>query len=135
VRGGSETVLLAEDDAALRGLVSTMLADYGYRVIEAADGADAVAKFLEHQDQVRLLILDGIMPRMNGKEAYDEIRALNPSIKALFVSGYSDDILSKQGLLDPDVHFLLKPLDPSTLLRTIRDVLDAATAPASPPPA
>jgi two-component system NtrC family sensor kinase len=125
VTGGSETILLAEDDASLRKLAGVILRNYGYRVIEAVDGEDAVAKYGENRDLVQLVILDGIMPKKNGKEAYEEIRIINPSVRTIFASGYAEDILSREGLLEPGINFLLKPITPSELLRKVREVLDA----------
>ena len=87
--GGSETILVAEDDAALRKLTETVLRNYGYSVISAVDGIDAVTKYGENRDIVKLIILDGIMPGMNGKEVYQEIRILTPTIKTIIASGYA----------------------------------------------
>lgn len=125
VKGGQETILLAEDDASLRKLAGVILRNYGYQVIEAVDGEEAVAKYGEYRDSIQLVILDGIMPKKNGKEAYDEIRIINPAVKTLFASGYAEDILSKEGLLEPEINFILKPLTPSDLLKKVREVLDA----------
>ncbi len=94
-------------------------------MIKAVDGEDAVIKFCENRDQVKLLLLDGIMPRKNGKEAYEEIRAINPSIKAIFVSGYTEDIISREGLLEQGINFVQKPVTPSALLNKVREILDA----------
>jgi CheY-like chemotaxis protein len=123
--GGTETILVAEDDAMLRTLTTAILHDHGYTVIEAVDGADAVAKYGENRARIHLVILDGIMPRMNGREALHEIQRINPSVKALFMSGYSQDIISSQGLLEPGINFVAKPLSPSVLLGKVREVLDA----------
>jgi signal transduction histidine kinase len=122
---GSETILVAEDDAAVRTLAAAVLHDHGYTVIEAIDGADAVSKYEEERARIRLVILDGIMPRKNGKEALHEIRRIDPSVKALFMSGYSEDIISKQGLLEPGITLVAKPLIPATLLNKVREMLDA----------
>ncbi|NJD62775.1 MAG: response regulator, partial [Deltaproteobacteria bacterium] len=97
-RGGMETILVAEDDAALRRLNKATLSHFGYTIIEAIDGADAVARFLENREIIRLVILDGIMPKMNGKEAYREIKAMRPELKCIFMSGYSEDIFGKEDL-------------------------------------
>ena len=94
-------------------------------MIKAVDGEDAVIKFRENRDQVRLVLLDGIMPRKNGKEAYEEIRVINPSIKAIFVSGYAEDIISREGMLDQGINFIQKPATPLALLHKVREVLDA----------
>ena len=124
-KGGSETIMIAEDNENIRELFSTILQHYGYRVITAVDGEDAVIKFYENRDQVKLVLLDGIMPRKNGKEAYEEIRVINPAIKAIFVSGYAEDIISREGLLDQGINFIQKPVTPVVLLNKVREVLDA----------
>jgi len=124
-QGGAETVLLAEDDSVLRKLFSIILRNQGYSVIEAADGEEAIQLFVKHRDRIHLLILDGIMPKNNGREALEEIRLIKPAVKALFVSAYPEDIISKQGLLEPGINFLQKPLSPSVLLKKLREVLDA----------
>ncbi len=122
--GGNETILVAEDDAALRKLSTAVLTRFGYRVIEAADGSDAVARFVENQDAVRLVILDGIMPRMNGMEAFEAIRRIRPDVKAVFASGYSEEMFSGDARKNTDAVFLLKPIRPAQLLKTVREVLD-----------
>jgi two-component system cell cycle sensor histidine kinase/response regulator CckA len=124
-KGGSETILIAEDNENIRELFSNILQHYGYRVITAVDGEDAIIKFCENRDQVKLLLLDGIMPRKNGKEVYEEIRTINPSIKAIFVSGYTEDIISREGLLEQGINFVQKPVTPLALLNKVREVLDA----------
>ncbi len=122
--GGSETILVAEDDETLRKLASTVLGEFGYTVILAEDGNDAIDKFKANRDTIRLVILDMMMPGKNGKEAYDAIKSLNPDIRALFASGYTADILNRKDILDPQVDFIMKPLSPIDLLRKIRDILD-----------
>ena len=93
-------------------------------MIESFDGQDAVNKFAENKDRVSLVILDGIMPKKNGKEAYQEILAMTPTIKTIFLSGYAEDIISKEGLLDPGINFILKPVSPVALLKKVREVLN-----------
>jgi two-component system cell cycle sensor histidine kinase/response regulator CckA len=124
-RGGSETILIAEDDENLRELFSTILQQHGYQVITAVDGDDAVIQFRENKDRVQLVLLDGIMPHKNGREAFQEIQLINPSSRAIFVSGYAEDIISKEGLLDQGINFIQKPVSPLTLLKKVREVLDA----------
>ena len=96
----------------------------GYTVIEAADGEEALNKFREYRDRVQLVILDVIMPRMNGKAVYDELRKLRPEVKTLFTSGHTGDVIQKKGLLEKGMHFLSKPASLTDLLRKVRDVLD-----------
>jgi PAS domain S-box-containing protein len=124
-KGGSETILIAEDNENIRELFSTILQHHGYHVITAVDGEEAIIKFCENKDQVRLVLLDGIMPRKNGKEVYEEIRIINPSIKAIFVSGYAEDIISREGQLERGINFVQKPVTPLALLNKVREVLDA----------
>ncbi len=121
---GTETVLLAEDDETVRNLTCSVLQDFGYSVIEAVDGEDAVLKFNEYQDRIDMLVFDIIMPRMNGKEAYLAINAIRPGIKVLFASGYTADIVHKKGILETGMEFVLKPITPSDFLKKVRAVLD-----------
>ena len=121
---GSETILVAENEDDVREFVKAVLAGYGYTVIEASDGEEAVAKFMEHKDVVQLLILDVIMPKMNGREAYKAIRQKRPKIKVLFTSGYKEEVIVQKGLLTQGQHFIEKPLSLQELLAKVREVLD-----------
>ncbi len=121
---GTETLLLAEDDEQVRSLTREILATAGYKVIEAVNGEEAVGKFTAHGDEVALLILDVVMPKKNGKEAYDEIRTIDSGAKALFVSGYTGDIVLNKGVAEGEYHFMQKPVLPDDLLRRIRTILD-----------
>jgi CheY-like chemotaxis protein len=123
-KGGTETILLAEDDTALRNLARGVLEEFGYTVIEAVDGQDAVEKFNMLKDRIQLLILDVVMPKKNGKEAFEEAKKIKPGIKALFTSGYPAEIIQKKGILDAGINFIIKPHQPRDLLRKIREVLD-----------
>jgi PAS domain S-box-containing protein len=120
---GSATILLAEDDETLRTLSSSVLRECGYTVIEARDGEEAVQKFAERKEDIRLVILDVIMPKKNGKQAHDEIRLMQPAIKALFVSGYAPDIVRGKGMLEGGAEILLKPFSPQDLLRKAGEIL------------
>ncbi len=125
IRGGNETVLVAEDDSKLRKLAEIVLKEYGYNVILAENGEDAVNKFIDNKDAVQLLLFDMIMPKRGGKEAYEEIRKIRPDIKVLLVTGYTaDKIIGKDSLLDGSLDFVLKPVSPKDLLIKIREVLD-----------
>ena len=124
LKGGSETILLAEDDDALRRLARTVLEEFGYRIIEAVDGEDAIEKFKQHHKSIQLLLLDVIMPKKNGREVYEEAKKLVPGIRTLFVSGYTADIVHKRGILDEGQAFIAKPVSPSELLKKIREVLE-----------
>jgi PAS domain S-box-containing protein len=124
VPGGSETILVAEDDVTVRSLVKEILHQYGYTVIEAVDGEDAIKRFAEHRDRVKLLILDVIMPKKNGKEVYLAIQRDNPGVKVLFASGYTADILSRKGVMEDSRDFIPKPISSPELLRRVREKLD-----------
>lgn len=122
---GTETILLAEDDPAVRRFTKDALEQWGYKVIEAADGADAIKVFNENKDKIHLLILDVVMPEKSGVEAYEEIRKISPDMKTIFMSGYPADVLHKKGLMD--MNFILKPVTPMELLKKVRDVLGYLT--------
>jgi PAS domain S-box-containing protein len=122
-KGGEETILIAEDNPDVRTLNRLVLAEAGYTVIEAADGEEAVKRFMEQKDAISLLILDVVMPKKNGKEAYDEIRKAKPGVKVLFTSGYTGDVVLEKGLRET-ADFASKPLSPGDLLHKIRQVLD-----------
>lgn len=121
---GSETILLAEDDGQVRELTKKILEEYGYKVIEAVNGFDAIRIFTENKETVQLLILDVIMPRMNGKECHNEIKKIKPDIKAIFVSGYTADTLHKKGISKEGAGLIFKPISPHELLRKVREILD-----------
>lgn len=121
---GTESVLLVEDDQEVRGLVSLVLRDAGYRVIEAADGEEALRKFQEQGGKIALLLTDVIMPKKNGPEIYEQLRAVAPAVKVLFISGYTADIIKSRGILDDRQKFLSKPVVPDQLLRMVRTVLE-----------
>ena len=122
--GGTEVILLAEDDAGVRMLMKEVLEKFGYTIIEAIDGEDAVKKFKENKDRIQLLILDVIMPKKNGKQVYDEIMELKPDAKVIFSSGYTANIIQKKGILEEGINFILKPVSPQELLRKVREVLN-----------
>lgn len=125
--GGTETVLIAEDDENVRKITTHILEEYGYKVIEAKDGDDAVRKFIKNKDKIEFLLLDVIMPKKNGKELYNEIKGIKPEIKALFISGYTADVIHKKGVLAEGINFLHKPVSPDKLLRKVREILDVKT--------
>lgn len=125
--GGTETILLAEDDDLVRKLMTSVLSDAGYTVIVAVDGEDAVQKFRENSSSIQLLFFDLIMPGMNGKEACDVISKIRPGIKSIFSSGYSfDTIPQKTSLTDGIINLIQKPSSPLDILKKVRSVLDGA---------
>jgi CheY-like chemotaxis protein len=124
VEGGIETVLVAEDDGAVRGFSKDILERFGYTVIEAEDGEKAIHRFMENKEKINLLLLDVIMPKKNGKEVYEEIKKIKPDIKALFLSGYPAYIIQNKGILEEGIDFIPKPVTKNDLLRKVREVLD-----------
>jgi signal transduction histidine kinase len=124
LKGGSETVLVAEDDTVIRKLTRSVLERFGYKVIEAFDGEDAIRKFMDNKNRIHILLFDVIMPKKNGKEAYEEIKKIRPDIKSIFISGYTADIIHEKGILDEGMNFISKPVSPRDILRKVREVLD-----------
>jgi polar amino acid transport system substrate-binding protein len=122
--GGTESILLAEDDETVRNMTRTVLEQYGYAVIAASDGQEAVNKYKEHRDKIQLLLFDLVMPKKTGKEAYEEIRALTPGMKVLFSSGYAPDIIRQKVLLEDRMPIVFKPITPTELLNKVRETLD-----------
>jgi CheY-like chemotaxis protein len=121
---GTETILLVEDNEAVRSSIKALLEEFGYNVIKAADGDQAITICRENIDFVQLVISDVIMPRQSGKEVYDELKKIRPDIKVLFISGYPADILTKKGIVGEGINFISKPINPEVFLRKIREVLD-----------
>jgi CheY-like chemotaxis protein len=124
VKGGHETILVVEDDSDVRRLVTQALSDQGYAILEAADGDSAIRAFKKHRRAIGLIIIDVVMPGRNGKEVLDEITRTDPGIKAIFMSGYTGDIVVGKGVKEETVDFLQKPLSVPSLLSKVREVLD-----------
>jgi len=122
---GSETILVAEDDEAVRHLTVKLLTEAGYRVVEASNGEEAVRKYKEQKDAIQLLLLDVIMPRKNGKEVYDEISGIRPDIKTIFMSGHAGDVFERKHINGKRFNIIMKPVSPLSLLHKVREVLDA----------
>jgi len=123
LKKGSGTVLIGEDDPGIRMFAREILERYGYTVIEAEDGEEAVRAFVENESKIDLVILDVVMPRKNGKQVHDEIVGIEPDMKFLFISGYTGDIILDKGILEDTVDFIAKPLFPDELVRKVSDVL------------
>ena len=122
---GTETLLVVEDDELVRGLIDEVLAPLGYRVLTTASGDDALKTSDSFPGHVDLLLTDVVMPGMNGRQLAEVMRTRRPGIKVLFMSGYTQDALSTQGILEPGVALIHKPLRAGTLARQIRQVLDS----------
>jgi PAS domain S-box-containing protein len=122
---GTETVLLVEDEKGVRELAKRALRHQGYHILEAEHGDEALQICQAYQGPIHLLLTDVIMPnRMSGRELAEQVKALLPDTKILYMSGYTDDVIVQHGVLDASVNFLQKPFNPSDLLRKVREVLD-----------
>lgn len=118
------TILVADDDEVIRSFIKTLLEKSGYKVIEAIDGEDAIDKFREYKDDIQLLIIDVIMPKINGEEVYQEIKKVKSDIMAIFTSGYDEDFLYHKGVLEEGKELILKPFLPKELLIKVKDILN-----------
>jgi CheY-like chemotaxis protein len=128
LRRGHETVLLAEDEPAVRNLASLCLRAHGYTVIEAQDGATALTAAQAHAGRIRLLVTDVVMPGMSGPDLAQRFRPLCPEALVLFISGHAESAIVHHGVLDPGVAFLPKPFTPERLARRVREMLDLGVA-------
>ena len=127
VPGGTEQVLIVEDDTTLREISSEMLNVLGYRVILASDGEEALHIFREKMDEIDLVIIDLVMPRLSGKETYTLIKGLKPSIKALFITGYQIGKAHTDFIVEQGLDAVQKPFSVEILGRKIRDTLNKKT--------
>ena len=125
---GSETILLVEDDPQLRQLASSVLAHCGYKVLVAGGPEEGLAICRSNQRDIRLLITDVIMPRMNGRQLAEQILQISPNVRVLYISGYTNNAIVHYGVLDPGLWFLPKPFTLSALIAKVREVLDSSTA-------
>ena len=122
---GSEIILVVEDEARVRKLICEVLIARGYRVLEAVRGEEAIRMAAEYEGRIHLLLADVVMPEMSGPRAVEQIRALQPGIKVLYMSGYTDEAIVHHGILDSGQAFLQKPFLPDTLARKVREVLNS----------
>jgi two-component system, cell cycle sensor histidine kinase and response regulator CckA len=123
---GTETVLLAEDDRAVRVLARRVLEAYGYRVLEATDGGEAIDVAKRHNGHIDLLVTDVVMPQMSGREVADAVAAIVPGIRTLYLSGYTASVIARRNVLESGMSFLEKPFTPTSLAAKVREVLTAA---------
>jgi PAS domain S-box-containing protein len=124
--GGHETILLVEDETSILDMVEIMLERLGYRVLAAATPSEAIRLAREHHEEIRLLIVDVIMPEMNGRDLAKQVAALSPETGCLFISGHSGDVIAHHGLVDEEVHFIQKPFTMHDLAAKVRQALAAA---------
>jgi two-component system cell cycle sensor histidine kinase/response regulator CckA len=120
---GTETVLVVDDQRSIRDLVVRYLTDFGYKIIAAPGPKDALAAAQSHSGQIHLLITDVVMKGGNGKHLYDELKLSRPGTKVLFMSGYTSDVISRNGVIDSDLNFISKPFGRIELADKVRDVL------------
>jgi CheY-like chemotaxis protein len=122
---GTETILLVEDEVAVRSLVRETLHAYGYNVLEAQGATHAISIFEQHTGPIHLLLTDVVMPQMSGKELAKQLTQVHPNAAVLFMSGYTDNAIVRHGVLDGNTNFLQKPFTPKALATKVREVLDA----------
>lgn len=127
-RGGAETILIAEDERVVRELAVRALREAGYQTLTAGDGEEAIELFEQHADSIDLVLLDVVMPRLNGRAAYQRMAAMRSDLQAVFCSGYDPTTGDAGMLADEGRRLLQKPFDPPTLLRAVREALDASHA-------
>jgi DNA-binding response OmpR family regulator len=122
--GGSETILLVEDDEMVRDMVARILTDKGYRVFTAPDGKAGLATYQEHSGEIHLLLTDMILPKLSGRELARRLREHNPRLKVLYMSGYTEKAVVEPGGLPGGAAFMAKPFSVPDLLARVRQVLD-----------
>ena len=122
---GTETVLLVEDEGMVREAAREILELNGYRVLEASSSKEALAFCQTHQEPIDLMITDVVMPQMGGRELAEELKAIRPHMKVLYMSGYTDDAIAHHGVLEPGTAFLEKPFTARALAHKVREVLKA----------
>ncbi len=123
VEGGQETVLVVEDEPAIRGVIRRLLEMSAYTVLDAGTPAEALELAGSYEQAIDLLLTDVVLPGMSGRELAEQLQVRRPGLTVLYMSGYTDDAVVHQGRLDPDTAFLQKPFAPDALLRRIREVL------------
>jgi CheY-like chemotaxis protein len=123
--GGSESVLLVEDEDAVRRLVCRVLEGAGYRVFEAETPLEALHFCEQHPEPIDLMVTDVVMPGMSGRELASRTATLRPEMRVLYVSGYMEEVMAQHGVREPEIAFLGKPFGPEELTRKVREVLDA----------
>ncbi len=124
---GNETILVVEDEIALRALTVEMLEEHGYTVLKAEDGEDALALSVRYNNRIDLLLTDVVMPKMNGRKLAEEIIKIHPEIYILYMSGYTEDAIVHHGVLEGSTEFIPKPFKPTALLQKIRKIFSQGT--------
>jgi nitrogen-specific signal transduction histidine kinase len=127
--GGSETILVVEDEESVRKLICHALSTYGYKVVAAANGDEALLACERHNGPIPLMVTDVVMPQMSGRELADRLHQVHTGMLVLYISGYTDDAVIRHGLLHEPAAFLQKPFSPSALARKVRSLLDQQLPP------
>jgi CheY-like chemotaxis protein len=122
---GEETVLIVEDQQAVRGLAKKMLQARGYHVLDAANGDDAHAVVMRHSGAIDLLLTDVVMPGTDGRSLSEQLRQLRPNLRVILMSGYAEDMIAHRGALDSGLAYIQKPFCPDELAAKVREVLDS----------
>jgi two-component system, cell cycle sensor histidine kinase and response regulator CckA len=122
--GKGETVLLVEDEIPLRDLIEMLLEDFGYHVLTASDGEEAVETFRRHSHEVAVVLSDLGLPKLGGWEAFLQMKSINPGVKAILASGYFDPELKQEIIKSGAKHFIQKPYQPTDVLSKIRHLID-----------
>ena len=122
---GHETILIVEDQPGVRRLAADVLASYGYRLLQAANGAEALEAAQNHAEPIHLLLTDVVMPGMNGRELVERLQPQRPGMRVLYMSGYTEDVIARDGALDPRLAYIAKPFAPAVLAAKVRQTLDA----------
>jgi CheY-like chemotaxis protein len=125
--GGSESILVVEDEAVVRKMIVSSLDKLGYTVFEARNGEDAIKKSAKRNPgSFDMLITDIIMPGINGRELALKLKSASSDLKVLYISGYTDDAIGQQGVIDEELRFLQKPFTPNELAKKVREIFDSA---------
>jgi len=123
---GKETILVVEDHAAVRDMISTALRKYGFTVLEAANGSEALLICERQKASIHLILTDVLMPEISGNLLFERLTLIHPEMKAIYISGYTKNFLVHQGILNSDVYFIPKPFKMFTLMQKVREVIDSS---------
>jgi CheY-like chemotaxis protein len=124
--GGTETILVAEDEPDVLALLVGLLQGAGYTVLTALDGAEAIERFRDGRERIELLVLDVVMPKLGGRAAYEQIRRMDGAVPILFSSGHTANVIDAEFIAEHSSRLIRKPYSPDALLRLVRETLDGA---------